>query len=52
MEVFTVEELKEFIKIAEKTTRYAIAFKILAHIGMRRGELLALTWDDIDFQSQ
>jgi integrase len=50
IEVFTVEELKEFIKIAEKTTRYAIAFKILAHTGMRRGELLALTWDDIDFE--
>lgn len=47
-----VDELKAFLTTAKGTSLkdYAI-FRTLAYSGMRCGELLALTWGDIDFKS-
>ena len=33
-------------------TRYYIPFVIAIHTGARRGEILALTWNDIDFETK
>ena len=44
---FTVEQEQAFIRACESTTR-GIAFIICIYTGLRRGELLALTAEDID----
>lgn len=44
-------DLPEFLSLIEKCA-YADVVKLALYTGMRRGELLALTWDDIDFQRQ
>lgn len=48
MNFITVEEFNNFIQY-EKNNEYRNFFIILFYTGMRRGELLALTKDDIDF---
>lgn len=47
MQFWTVEEFKKFIEFNDKPIS-AIAFKILFWTGMRSGELMALTFKDID----
>lgn len=51
---YTKEELIEFLSCLEKEDNYkAFAFfRLLAYTGMRKGEALALTWQDIDFDNQ
>lgn len=44
----TIEEEAKFLEVA-KESQYYIAFVVLLDTGLRCGELLALTWDDIDF---
>ncbi len=47
MDFWTLDEFKRFLKYDDKIIS-KIAFKILFWTGMRRGELLALTYNDID----
>ena len=49
LRVICPEALKKIEK-AIKDTRYYIPFIIALHTGVRRGEPLALTWDNIDFE--
>ncbi|TFJ40467.1 hypothetical protein CKN73_09145 [Carnobacterium divergens] len=50
MEFWTVSEYKKFIStIKSEDSHYKYLFMTLFFTGMRIGEALALTWDDIDF---
>lgn len=46
----TLEEFKEFMEVS-KGSPFHIAVPMLFLTGLRRGEILALTWDDIDFKA-
>lgn len=45
-------EIKKFLTITKKelSLRDHVIFHLLIYTGARKGELLALTWDDIDFE--
>lgn len=45
-----LDEFKTFIKHVDEFIYYTL-FMVLYYSGMRKGELLALTWADIDFES-
>ena len=45
---FTLEEQKEFLKAIEGH-RHEVLFLVALYTGLREGEILALTWNDIDF---
>lgn len=51
---YTKEELKEFFECLSKLNdRRAFAFfRVLAFAGLRKGEAMALTWNDIDFTNK
>jgi len=48
---WTIEEFRSFISACDNTT-YNTFFKLLYITGCRKGEALALSWDDIDFNSK
>lgn len=50
MNFWTLEEFKSFIKCVDDDLYYAL-FMTLYYSGMRKGELLALTWADLDFEN-
>lgn len=50
-QVYTQSEL-DMIKAYAVTHRYGIEIMLLAETGIRRGELLALTWADIELHSK
>lgn len=47
----TLEEMNSLLE-AVKDSRYYIPCILALHMGLRRGEILGLTWDDIDFENQ
>lgn len=49
-EIWSIEEFNEFISLVEDKTLH-LGFNILYWSGCRIGELLALTWNDIDFNN-
>ena len=50
-EVLTPEEQACFIEEAQKYNQYGEVFLLMLATGMRIGEVLALTWDDVDFEN-
>ena len=49
----TLDEFNKILNCLTETTKYyEIPFKIAWYTGMRRGEICALTWDDIDFENK
>ena len=46
-EIWTIEEFNQFIGVVDNPT-YKVLFKLLFFTGMRKGEILALTWNDFD----
>lgn len=48
---YTREQLIEFLSCLERENNYKayVLFRLLAFSGMRRGEALALTWNDLNF---
>ena len=49
--IYTREEIEELLKI-HSTGKINITLTIAYHTGMRLGEILALTWDDIDLNNK
>ncbi|HDB6088580.1 TPA: site-specific integrase [Staphylococcus aureus] len=49
---YSSDELKQFLTFVEDDPLYYAIFRTLAFTGFRRGELMALTWNDIDFTKQ
>ncbi|PTG80591.1 site-specific integrase [Staphylococcus chromogenes] len=52
MKYYSSDELKQFLTFVEDDPLYYAIFRTLAFTGFRRGELMALTWNDIDFTKQ
>lgn len=50
IDYWTLDEFKTFIKYVDNQLYYVL-FMTLYYSGMRKGELLALTWGDIDFDN-
>lgn len=52
MTIWTLDQFKTFIEAEKDDIMYYTAFNVLFYTGLRIGELLALTWGDIDFDNQ
>ncbi|MCG3063883.1 tyrosine-type recombinase/integrase, partial [Pseudomonas aeruginosa] len=52
MKYYSSDELKQFLTFVEDDPLYYAIFRTLAFTGFRRGELMALTWNDIDLTKQ
>ena len=51
MDVWSVQQVNDFLKHT-KHSRYHPVFFLAAYTGMRKGEIIALHWDDIDFEEK
>ena len=49
LKVLTVEEQKKFLETARRSHNY-YQYAFLLETGLRTGEMIALTWDDIDWE--
>lgn len=52
MEIWTVDEFNTFIEVFDTKPLSRVAFELLFYSGMRSGELLALTYNDFDFENK
>lgn len=51
MKVWTIKQVNDFLKFT-KHSRYHPVYFLAAYTGMRKGEIVGLTWDDIDFEEK
>lgn len=51
MKVWTIQQVNDFLKFT-KHSRYHPIFFLAAYTGMRKGEILGLSWDDINFEEK
>lgn len=51
MNVWTIGQVNEFLKFT-KHSRYHPVYFLAAYTGMRKGEILGLTWDDVNFEEK
>ena len=51
IQYWTLEEFKAFISVCDDE-RFRLVFEFLYITGCRKGETLALTWEDIDFKNR
>lgn len=49
---FEIDQIKDLLKRSEEFTTYNAVIHFQLYTGMRIGETLALTWDDIDFEQK
>lgn len=50
MKFYTWEEFKQFLSVIDDI-KWKCVFEVLYFCGLRKGELLGLTWDNIDFEN-
>lgn len=50
MNIISVQDFQKYID-AENIEPYRVFFSVLFWTGMRKGEAMALTWDDVDFEN-
>jgi integrase len=51
MKVWSISQVNEFLQTCTHS-RYHPVFFLAAYTGMRKGEIIALKWDDIDFENK